>query len=1279
MDSATKTVNQLRNIAKEKGMKGYSRLRKTELIALISSGPVQCITTEHESNLLDAPVPDIMVPTLVPGKYTPPSNTWKSYFSNVLNEVKNKVRSKLNTFSDWLINFVVPREQKPVNERLDALKSKVSSIFSKINKKKFEILETAKAIKGFTKRYTIDGADGIDATSFLDAVRPQVVSLLTKNRGVKVQFNLMCVMEKADMKSGEVVEAEPNFKSKTEIILDSTDVGEIYINAVDKIKESMASYQMRGSNWRFKAVAKLDIDTSGYEPLKGNSYIPLPEYLANKKAIINLKNTDDECFKWCITRALNPIQNNPHRITRDLIEQSEKLDWRGIQFPVAADANIIGKFERNNNISVNVFGYEREVYPLYISKHESDICVDLLLISDSEKKHYCWIKNFNKLLALRTEKSHNSMHYCRRCLIGFREVDSLAKHSEYCSRQDAQRIVLPDPGTKLSFKHYFKSMRVPFVFYADFESFIKPIDTCQPNPNTSYTNKYQKHVPSSFCYYLKCFDDSLYSQDPVSYTAESEDDDIAQIFVDTLVENVKQIYNRFKFPMKMIFGKTEKKCFDEATSCHICGGELGDDRVRDHCHLSGKFRGAAHNQCNLEYRVPKFFPVVLHNLSGYDAHLFVKKLRGENGEKIKCIPCNEEKYISFSREVAVGKFVNKEGTEVTVKRELRFIDSFRFMPSSLDALSKNLSKEQCKNLGKQFSGKRLDLLLRKGVYPYDYVDGVERLSETELPPKHNFYSKLNDSDISDEDYEHARAVWNEFGFKTLREYHDLYNVSDVLLLADVFENFRDVCTKNYKLDPAWYFTSPGLAWDAALKLTGVELELLSDYDMLLMIKQGIRGGVSTISNRYAKANNKYMGEAFNSREPSSFIPYLDANNLYGWAMSGLLPTHEFTWMSDSELNDWRHITEREGVGCILEVDLEYPEELHNLHNDYPLAPESMKPAGSDVAKLIPNLNNKTKYVLHYGNLQLYESLGLKITKIHRGLMFEEDAWLKKYIDLNTDLRTKATNDFEKDFFKLMNNSVFGKTMECIENRVDVRLVCDEKEAIKLTAKTNYDRRTIFDENLIAIHMKKTKLFYNKPIYLGMCILDSSKTLMYDFHYNYIKAKYGDRATLLFTDTDSLAYEMKTEDFYADIAGDVRSRFDTSDYSKDHPSGIETGVNKKVIGMFKDEAGGKQIEEFVGLRSKLYSYKMAGEDYKKCKGVKKNVVKKTITHQDYKDCLFTKREQSRRMNVIRSHLHDVYTEEINKIALSCDDDKRVILEDGIHTLAYGHYSLKTKNT
>ena len=242
----------------------------------------------------------------------------------------------------------------------------------------------------------------------------------------------------------------------------------------------------------------------------------------------------------------------------------------------------------------------------------------------------------------------------------------------------------------------------------------------------------------------------------------------------------------------------------------------------------------------------------------------------------------------------------------------------------------------------------------------------------------------------------------------------------------------------------------------------------------------------------------------------------------------------------------------------------------------------------------------------------------------------------------------------------MNNSVFGKTMENIRNRVDIHLVTNEKQTSKFISKPNCQHRTIFCDNLAAIHMKKTHLVFNKPVYLGMCILDLSKTLMYKFHYNYIKPKYGEKAKLLFTDTDSLMYEIETDDFYKDIFPDVRDKFDTSNYPKDHPSGIETGVNKKVTGMFKNEAGGLIISEFVGLRAKLYSFKIlkiAAEIFeeKKCKGTKKAVVKKNITFDDYKRCLFNNVNQMRSMNVLRNHNHEIFAETVNKVALSYNDD------------------------
>ena len=316
------------------------------------------------------------------------------------------------------------------------------------------------------------------------------------------------------------------------------------------------------------------------------------------------------------------------------------------------------------------------------------------------------------------------------------------------------------------------------------------------------------------------------------------------------------------------------------------------EKVRDHCHFTGRYRGAAHNSCNLKYRKPNFTPVAFHNLSGYDAHLSIKNL-GFNAGNIDCIPNNEERYISFTKNIEVGSYTNKKGETKPKYHKIRFIDSIKFMAVSLDSLVNNLPEIAFNNLKRHYTGNKFNLVKRKGVYPYDYMDSLERFNETKLPPKESFYSRLTGEDISDEDYTHARKVWEEFNMEHLQDYHNLYNETDVLLLADVFENFRNICLENYELDPAHYYTAPGLAWDAALKVPDVNLELLSDIDMLLMIEKGIRGGVSMISNRYGKANNKYMGDKFNSNEPSKYIQYLDANNLYGWAMSKPLPTHGF--------------------------------------------------------------------------------------------------------------------------------------------------------------------------------------------------------------------------------------------------------------------------------------------------------------------------------------------------------------------------------------------------
>ncbi|GFS87974.1 uncharacterized protein TNCV_5126241 [Trichonephila clavipes] len=267
----------------------------------------------------------------------------------------------------------------------------------------------------------------------------------------------------------------------------------------------------------------------------------------------------------------------------------------------------------------------------------------------------------------------------------------------------------------------------------------------------------------------------------------------------------------------------------------------------------------------------------------------------------------------------------------------------------------------------------------------------------------------------------------------------------------------------YKLDPCWYFTTPALSWDAMLLHTKVAIKLFTDYDMLLFIEKGVRGGISQCCNRYAIANNRYMSN-FNPDDQLKYLMYLDANNLYGYAMNTYLPLKDFVW-SDNNLTeqDILNLLDEFDVGYILEVDLEYPSDLLDTHSDFPLAPENRAPPNCIEPRLLNTLEPKTKYVLYYSNLKLYLKLGLVLKKIHRVLKFFQSPWLKNYIDYNTKLRTKSVNDFQKDYYKLMNNSIFGKTMENVRRRVDIRLYSTEEQARKLIAKSNFNRLTIFSE------------------------------------------------------------------------------------------------------------------------------------------------------------------------------------------------------------------------
>ncbi|XP_018362816.1 PREDICTED: uncharacterized protein LOC108760996, partial [Trachymyrmex cornetzi] len=824
-----------------------------------------------------------------------------------------------------------------------------------------------------------------------------------------------------------------------------------------------------------------------------------------KRAVINVRSMDNACFAWFVIAALYPAKRNADRES-SYPHYTTVLNFQNIEFPITLKD--VTQFERLNDVSINVYVIEGQntlnVLPIRLIDDKKEKHVDLLYLRDPRDDnvgHFAWIKNLSRLMSKQLNKHNGQKYICDHCLHYFHSNERLQLHIVDCQRINECAIRLPSNDDKwLSFNNYNRKERVPFVVYADLECILEKTDGDQEASTLTY---HHHHQVFSIGYYVRCsYDNSL------SKYRFHRDPDCVSWFVEelrSLAHSVKKILVA-NVPMETLSSE-QRETLHSATHCHVCEKPFApdDNRVRDHCHLTGRYRGPAHSNCNLNYKNSYFIPIVFHNLSGYDSHFVIKEVATVYEGSIELLPITKEKYISFTKNV-------KDTAERSDSRnniKLRFIDSYKFLSSSLDKLASFLNKNELRILQCEFQNLSEDdfkLLIRKGIFPYEYIDCADKLQDTHLPSRESFYSSLTGDTVSENDYAHAVNVWQQFYVQTLGEYSDLYLKTDVLLLADIFENFRDKC-------------------------------------------------------------------------------------------------------------------------YVLEVDLEYPERLHDEHVDLPFCPTRDKPPGKQQDKLLAT-----------------------------------SPWLRDYIELNTKFRTLAKNDFEKNLFKLMNNAVFGKTMENVRNHIDVKLLTQwdgRYGAEAMIAKPNFHSRSVFSENLIAIEIRKLEVKFNKPIYVGMCILDISKVYLYEFHHEYILPLYRKKCEIMYTDTDSLIYRIECDDVYEQMKRDI-IRFDTSDYSTDNVYGIPL-ANKKVPGLMKDENNGAILTEFVGLRAKMYALRVDGKkDTKKAKGVKSNIVARTITFDDYTRCLNDEIEMTRQQSCIRSKLHQVYTISETKIALSPYEDKRYII-------------------
>ena len=496
------TLPVLKNLARERGLSRYSRLRKSELIRRLREQPI--LEWNNDATMTT-------VPFLTPTPYTPPQTSTPTPPSNTIKD---------------LIKYLdnVKEVPKSVSPNLRKLKEKIDDIYKR--KRIFEVVESDSALRNFANVYTIDGKDGFDPQSFMDGARENITGLLRNNRNIKVKLILKCYMIS---ERDNLIKDFP-FHSEIEINLEGTNVNEIYTTMTDTILERIANLingsSGGGSGWIFYKIIKLELHTVSYRPLRGNTWVSLPKELADKKAIINMKNKDNKCFMWSVLRALNPTNNHPERIDKELMEKEDTLNMKNIQYPVSLkEDKDISKFEKQNpEISITVLGYNEKdkVHTLRCSDHvyNRKHNVILLLIERDGVKHYCLVKNPSRLLSKQVSAHKEGTHFCFRCLNPFWSHKSLEKHWEYCKNHEAVKINMPEKGTILKFKHHERSERVPFIIYADTEALIKELQNCDPNPLDSYTKKYQKHEPISFSYYIKSFDDNVYESKLRKYTGE---------------------------------------------------------------------------------------------------------------------------------------------------------------------------------------------------------------------------------------------------------------------------------------------------------------------------------------------------------------------------------------------------------------------------------------------------------------------------------------------------------------------------------------------------------------------------------------------------------------------------------------------------------------------------------------------------------------------------------------------------------------------------------------
>ena len=1015
-----------------------------------------------------------------------------------------------------------------------------------------------------------------------------------------------------------------------------------------------------------------------------NGYIELPTRIIHTKSCINIKNKDDKCFLYCHLLheryKINDFKKiqNPERLYGDkaFIYQDKliHLDYTDIDFPIPFNTfYTVKKIEEQNKIRINLYEYKEDkkndIVPIYHSKNEYKDCMNLLVISDKTKKkyHYVYIKNLNGLL--KSNFKHIGSKFCESCLKTFSTQKAFNSINHKCKYKYDQTelpdymAIVDNKLLKCPINMYVKpynlkhSIHLPFVMYCDFESILKK------SVDEKYHDK-REHQLSSYCYNLVCRERPVFNRHKL-YRGNDES------VINNFLNEIKNVLDHIKECKKKFYSlpcltDEQLKRHKKLKRCEICDVKFDKDikRVQHHNHISGDYIATTCQSCNSKIRTDTTLYIVFHYLKGYDIHYIINKINYHfKDSNINLLGHNSSSIF-----------------HIDIDSSIKIIDSHEYIKGSLMSLSENLKDEDI-IYTRELINKYGHDFVKKDIFPFRYIDDFSKYNENTFPDIKYF------DNVNAQTYEKYRNFY-ETNFKTLGEYSDYYLEKDVRLLSDIMESYRTIFMEKYESEIFSHYSINSLTWEVMKKWCPIKIKILDNYKIYSAFESMARGGLCDIASiRYSCANNIYM-ENYDPNVESSYIMHFDINSMYGHIMRTYpMPYDEFSFLTNEEIRDFNiwdyNINSDHGFLLninISEINIKY----HDYYNDLPLCPVKetvLKKNISDYQKkilkendknfissqkLICNFNEKQNYTLHYLTLQYYLKMpGFKVKQINYIIKFKQAKYLKDYIEYNHKNRIKSTNENDKNLYKLMINSSFGRTLLNKKKYCSNLKIFNDQDydkVLKIISNDRFKDYEAIDENNAIINIEKQCIKLDSPSYIGSCILDLSKIIFYDNWYK-LKNKYKDNISLMYYDTDSYLCHIKTEDIYKDMS--MMNIFDMSSYNHDFKY-YKQGVYE--MGLLKDENSvyNSQIVEACALKSKLYGY-IKENDKIKYKGIKNE-----LDFQSLKNVVFNNEMIKSDFYTIKAKNHKIFSYTDHKTLIGYTDKR--YLYNPVMSYAYGHFMI-----